>query len=131
MSLLDTLVGQVFGQQQASAAPSGIAGVLMQLLGGQGGGQIQSGGLTGLLDQFRTAGLGHVADSWVGTGANQPVTPQQLETVFGQNRVQDMSRQAGVAPQDFLSQLSQHLPRMVDGMTPGGRLPDDEGTVSV
>jgi len=71
-----------------------------------------------------------VADSWVGNGTNQPVSPQQLQTVFGKDRVQDMSRQAGVAPQDFLSQLSQHLPRVVDGMTPGGRLPD-EGTLSV
>jgi uncharacterized protein YidB (DUF937 family) len=44
--------------------------------------------------------------------------------------VQTMSRQSGMAPHDFLSQLSQHLPRVVDSMTPNGRLPD-EGTISV
>ena len=56
--------------------------------------------------------------------------PQQLQTVFGEAQVQTMSRQSGMAPHDFLSQLSQHLPRVVDSMTPNGRLPD-EGTISV
>jgi uncharacterized protein YidB (DUF937 family) len=44
--------------------------------------------------------------------------------------VQTMSRQSGMAPHDFLSQLSQHLLRVVDSMTPNGRLPN-EGTISV
>jgi len=51
-------------------------------------------------------------------------------TVFGEDQVQTMSRQSGMAPHDFLSQLSQHLPRVVDSMTPNDRLPD-EGTISV
>ena len=50
---------------------------------------------------------------------------------FGQDRVQSMASQAGMQPQDFLSQLSQHLPAAVDGMTPGGALSLNEGTVSV
>jgi uncharacterized protein YidB (DUF937 family) len=132
MGLLDQLIGQVVGQPQTTTGTSsgGLGGVLLQLLGGQGTAQGQAGGLAGLIDQFKAAGLGHVADSWVGTGSNQPVSPQQLQTVFGNDQVQNLSRQSGMAPQDFLSQLSQHLPRVVDGMTPGGRLPD-EGTVSV
>jgi uncharacterized protein YidB (DUF937 family) len=103
----------------------------MQLLGGQGSSSAnQGGGIGGLIQQFRDAGLGHVADSWVGTGPNQPVSPQQLQRVFGEDQVQSMARQSGLPAQGFLSQLSQHLPRVVDGMTPDGRLPD-EGTVSV
>ena len=132
MGLLDQLVGQVLGQQQTGAATpsSGIGGVLTQLLGGQGFGPNQGGGISGLIQQFRSSGLGHVADSWVGNGPNQPVSPQQLQTVFGQEQVQTMARQSGLPPDDFLSQLSQHLPRVVDGMTPNGRLPD-EGTMTV
>jgi uncharacterized protein YidB (DUF937 family) len=104
MSLLESLVSQVLGQQPpTTAAPSGISGVLMQMLGGQGATQRQEGGLAGLVDKFRAAGLGYVADSWIGTGANQPISPQQLETVFGHNQVQDMSRQAGMQSGDFLS----------------------------
>ena len=88
------------------------------------------GGLGGLVSSFEQAGLGHLAQSWVGNGPNQPVSPQQLQNVFGDQQVQGMASQAGMAPGDFLSQLSQHLPAAVHGMTPNGQLPD-EGTVSV
>ena len=94
---------------------------------GMGG---QGAGLGGLISQFEQAGLGHVAQSWVGNGPNQTVSQQQLQSVFGEGQVQSMANQAGMQPQDFLSQLSQHLPNVVHGMTPNGQLPD-EGTVSV
>jgi uncharacterized protein YidB (DUF937 family) len=136
MGLLDQLVGGVLGGQEASTGTSnsGMGNVLMQLLAGQGsqnqGSGYQGGGIAGLVQQFRAAGLGHVAESWVNNGPNQPVSPQQLQTVFGDEQVQNMARQSGMPPSNFLSQLSEHLPRVVDGMTPNGQLPD-EGTVSV
>ena len=103
----------------------------MNMLGGGDNRTAGTGsGLGGLLSRFEEAGLGHIAQSWVGNGPNQPVSPQQLHTVFGDDQVQTMARQAGMAPHDFLSQLSQHLPRVVDGMTPNGQMPD-EGTISV
>ena len=98
--------------------------------GGMGAGGGMGGGLGGLMSSFEQAGLGHIAQSWIGNGANQSVSPQQLQSVFGENQVNSMASQSGMAPQDFLSQLSQHLPNAVNGMTPDGRLPD-EGTVSV
>ena len=94
------------------------------------GGPGMAGGLAGLISSFEQAGLGQIAQSWVGNGPNQPVSPQQLQSVFGEQQVQGMASQAGMQPQDFLSQLSQHLPNAVHGMTPDGRLPD-EGTMSV
>ena len=153
MGLLDQVIGGLMGGG-GSAMGGGMGGVLSSLLGGgqqqgmgqqgmmgqQGGmGQQQggmgmgggmAGGLGGLLSSFQQAGLGHVAQSWVGNGPNQPVSPEQLHSVLGQDQVQNMASQANMAPQDFLSQLSQHLPNAVNGMTPNGRLPD-EGTVSV
>lgn len=131
MGLMD-LVGQVLSEQQtgATATPgSGFANVLTQLLSGQRQDQ-PSGGLMGLLSQFLQAGLGHVADSWVGTGQNHPVSPNQLRTVFGDDQIRSMSQDAGMNENDFLSQLSQHLPRAVDRVTPEGEVPD-EGTLSV
>jgi uncharacterized protein YidB (DUF937 family) len=123
------------GLMGGSGGSSPMAGVLSGLLGGGqqgaiGTGSGMQGGLGVLVSMFEQAGLGHVAQSWVGNGPNQPVSPDQLQSVFGQDRVQSMARQAGMQPQDFLSQLSQHLPNAVSGMTPDGRLPD-EGTVSV
>ncbi len=117
----------LLGSGQVGGQSGGTGGMASQLLGGQGGG---GGGLGGLMSQFQQAGLGHIMQSWTGTGANQPVSPQQLQSVFGQGQVQDMASQAGMQPQDFLSQLSQHLPEAVHGVTPDGQLPD-EGTVSV
>ena len=98
--------------------------------GGLAGGMGGMGGIGGLISQFEQAGLGHVAQSWVGNGPNQSVSPSQLQSVFGQGQVQNMASQAGMEPQDFLSQLSQHLPNAVHAATPNGQLPD-EGSVSV
>lgn len=126
-NILSGLLGG--GGQRGGMGNSGMGG-----LGGAGGGLGgmggAGGGLGGLLSQFENAGLGHVAQSWVGNGPNQSVSPQQLQNVFGEQQVQGMANQAGMQPGDFLSQLSQHLPNAVHGMTPNGQLPD-EGSVSV
>jgi uncharacterized protein YidB (DUF937 family) len=97
---------------------------------GPGGLAAGLGGLGGLIAMLEQAGLGNVVQSWVSSGPNQSVTPEQLNTALGESQVQSMSNQAGMAPGDFLEQLSQHLPKVVDGVTPNGRLPD-EGTLSV
>ena len=143
MGILDTLMSSL-GGGNASGGASPIQGILGSLLGGnQGGAQGMmpgansgagmggmAGGLSGLMSKFEGAGLGGIAQSWVGNGANQPVSPEQLHGVLGNDQVQAMSSQSGMAPHDFLSQLSQHLPNAVNAATPNGRLPD-EGSVSV
>lgn len=136
MGLLDTVLGGLMGGSGGGSSP--IQSALMGMLGGgqqggmasQGGMAGMGGGLGGLLSNFQQAGLGHIAQSWVGNGPNQPVSPQQLQSVFGESQVQNMASQSGMAPQDFLSQLSQHLPNVVNGMTPNGQI-DDEGSRSV
>jgi uncharacterized protein YidB (DUF937 family) len=128
MGLIDSVLGGLLGGQNASSPIGGILSNILQ--GGSSRGGL-GGGLGGLLQQFQQAGLGHVADSWVGNGPNTPVLPGQLRHVFGQDRVRDMASQSGMPEDDFLGQLAQHLPSAVDGMTPGGRLPDDNDTVSV
>ncbi|MCW6512025.1 YidB family protein [Lichenifustis flavocetrariae] len=137
MGILESVIGSVLGGNAGSTS-SPMGSILSSILGGSqqgsvsntGTGGMGGGGLGGLLQQFQSAGLGHVAQSWVGNGANQSVTPDQLQNVFGQDRVNDMAGQAGMPPGDFLSQLSQHLPNAVNGMTPNGQVPD-EGSMSV
>jgi uncharacterized protein YidB (DUF937 family) len=126
MSLLGNVLGGLLG---GGGGGSPLQSVLMNMLGG---GQTagSQGGLGGLASSFQQAGLGNVMQSWIGHGPNQPVSPGQLQQVFGEDQVQSMAIQSGMTSSDFLSQLSEHLPRAVDGMTPNGRLPD-EGTVSV
>ncbi len=134
MGLIDSVIGGLFGGGNTGTS-SPMARILSSMLGGQGGNTAgmggagmggMAGGLGGLVSQFENAGLGHIAQSWIGNGANQQVSPQQLSNVFGQDQVQGMAQQAGMEPGDFLSQLSQHLPNAVHGMTPNGRLPGNE-----
>jgi uncharacterized protein YidB (DUF937 family) len=126
MALLDQVLGGLMSGTGNGSSP--LQGVLMNMLGqSQQGGMGMGGGLGGLLAILQQRGLGDVAQSWVGNGANQPVSPQQLHSAFGDEQVQSMAAQSGMAPHDFLAQLSQHLPNVVNGLTPNGRLPD-EGT---
>lgn len=126
---LQSILGSVLGgggqaqQQQGGQMPQqgGLGGALGGMLGGGGAG----GGLGGLLGQFQQAGLGHVAQSWVGNGQNQQVSPDQLNQVFGDQQVNQWSQQSGMPKQDLLSQLSQYLPHAVDKMTPQGQVPTE------
>lgn len=126
MALLDQVLGGLMSGTGNGSSP--LQGVLMNMLGqSQQGGMGMGSGLGGLLAILQQGGLGDVAQSWVGNGTNQPVSPQQLHSAFGDEQVQSMAAQSGMAPYDFLAQLSQHLPNVVNGLTPNGRLPD-EGT---
>ena len=127
MGILDSVIGSLLGGGNANAGSSGMGGVLSSLLGGgqSGAGDGMAGaggmgGLGGIVSKFEQAGLGNVVQSWIGGGSNHPVTPDQLQNVFG-DKVPGMAQQAGMEPGDFLSQLSQHLPGAVDSATPNGQ----------
>lgn len=118
-SILGSMLGGGQTQQGGQPQQGGLGGALGGMLGGGGA----AGGLGGLLSQFQQAGLGNVAQSWVGNGPNQQVTPDQLHQVFGDEQVNQWSQQSGMPKHDLLSQLSQYLPHAVDKMTPQGQLP--------
>lgn len=83
----------------------------------------QAGGLQGLIQQFQQAGLGGHMDSWISTGQNLPISPDQLTQVLGSGKLQQMAQQAGMDPQALSSGLSQVLPQMIDKLTPQGQAP--------
>ena len=83
----------------------------------QGGSTGGLGGLTDLLAKMQHSGLGDMASSWVGTGADQ------LGRVLDGDTVSSMASQLGTPPGDLLGQLSQLLPQMVGKLTPQGRVP--------
>lgn len=80
-------------------------------------------GLNGLIDRFRQSGLGGLVSSWIGTGNNQQISPNQLNQALEPHEIDELSRQTGMNRQDVLSQLSQALPSLVDRLTPAGRVP--------
>jgi uncharacterized protein YidB (DUF937 family) len=106
----------------------GGGGGLGGLLGGLGGGGL-AGGLGGLLAGLGGAGaLGGLVDqvkSWVGTGQNQPLAPDQLDQAVGSDTIDQLSRQFQMPRNQLLSELSNELPGAIDHMTPNGQMPDD------
>ena len=82
------------------------------------------GGLAGLVEQFRQNGHGDVINSWIGSGQNQPIAPDQLHQALGPDAVNNLSRLTGVSGQDLVAELARVLPGIVDKLTPQGRVPD-------
>ena len=141
MGLLDIVGGMLGGQPGQGQGQGGGLGDLAAMLGqggagGQGGqaallqlvlGMLanngQGGGLSGLMEKFQSAGLGEQVNSWVGTGQNLPVSPEQLGGVFGQDQMSQMAEKMGLSTGDLGAQLSQMLPQAVDQFTPGGQAP--------
>ncbi|MBS0246477.1 MAG: DUF937 domain-containing protein [Proteobacteria bacterium] len=103
-----------------------LAGGLGGLLAGGAAGSVLSGGLNDLLKQFQQNGLGDAANSWVGTGPNQPVQPSDLAKAIGADQLDELTKQSGLSRDQLLDGLSQYLPQAVDSMTPHGRLPNEQ-----
>lgn len=116
MGLLDTVLGALTGGQQGQ---NPMLNLIMGMLLNQ-----KSGGLAGLLQQFQANGLGNVANSWVSTGQNMPVSADQLRNVFGTSQMQEMAAKVGLSPDAFSGQLAELLPRVVDRVTPNGAVPE-------
>ncbi len=83
----------------------------------------QPGGVAGLVQQFEQNGLGGVVSSWIGTGANQPISPDQVQGVLGDGAIGSIAQKAGVSPDQVSTLLSQVLPHLVDKATPNGEVP--------
>ena len=81
------------------------------------------GGLGGLLDKLQKGGLGDAANSWVGPGQNQPVSPGQLGSALGPDIIKTLAQKSGLSEEELTKSLSQVLPGIVDKLTPAGRMP--------
>ena len=81
------------------------------------------GGVQGIVAQMESQGLGSTVGSWVGTGANLPISPEQIHAAFGSGTMARVAAQLGLNPQDLAKTLSQVLPQAIDKLTPGGTVP--------
>ena len=93
--------------------------ILNHLMGGQQG----ASGLEALVAKLRNGGLGDQVDSWISTGTNRPVAPQELEQALGSEETDRLASGSGMERSGLLALLSQLLPRVIDGVTPQGRMP--------
>jgi uncharacterized protein YidB (DUF937 family) len=122
MSLLDSLGGLLGGNQgEGAGSLISLAGQLIQ----------QAGGVQGLADKLQQHGLGDAVQSWIGSGANQAISADQLSQALQKSGLDTVVNNAagklGVDPGQLLGQLAQVLPHAVDHATPDGQLPTGGG----
>lgn len=119
MSLFDDLKKQVAsvlglpeGTDPATALHAGALDGIVEM--------VKSHGLGGLLEKFKSKGLGDVFHSWVGTGANLPISPEQIKSVFDPAVLEKLAQRLGLPEGKVTALLAQILPGIVDKMTPNG-----------
>jgi len=81
------------------------------------------GGLNDLIGRLTTGGAGPHVNSWIGSGANQPIQPGQLGSALGQGTLNELAQRTGMSQEELLNQLAVVLPQLVNHMTPNGRIP--------
>ncbi len=81
-----------------------------------------SGAISGLLNNAQGHGLGGIIQSWITSGANQPIGEGQLQSVVGQDRINQLAASAGVPPGIAAAALTRILPMIVDKLTPEGKV---------
>jgi uncharacterized protein YidB (DUF937 family) len=138
--ILGNVVGSVFGANPRGARNNSLGEILADLGGGtpiQSGMLLsaalnlirQNGGLDGVLSRFRETGLGAEADSWVGTGPNLPVTPGQLQQVFGASGLDRAAAPIHYSATEAGSAMALILPELLDQFTPEGTLPPNHAAL--
>jgi uncharacterized protein YidB (DUF937 family) len=118
MGLLDSILGAVSGKGDTSGGANALTGILSGLL-------TQSGGLQGLANKFAQSGQGNAFQSWVGMGENQAISSNQIQNALGSEQVKAIASRMGVDPNQASQFLAEYLPKIVDKLTPEGKVIPD------
>lgn len=121
MGILDSVLGNVLGNAGGSQPDDNLMNAVSGMLGDR-----SSGGLSGLVESFTKNGLGDVVSSWVGTGQNLPVSPDQLLKGLGQGRAQELAQKSGLPLEKLAPMLVAVLPMIIDRLTPEGKVPQQD-----
>jgi uncharacterized protein YidB (DUF937 family) len=116
-------LGQLLGAPaQGDSAPRGLgdeAGrqggeALGGAMAGAGLGGVLAQGLRDVVESFRSAGQGEIADSWVGHGPNKPVAPATLAGAIGADTLDALTRQVNALEEEFVDLTDAELERWAD-----------------
>ena len=119
MGLFDQVLsaaGELAGQH--TQGNNALVGAVMALIHDP-----QTGGIAGLVQKFETAGLGNIVRSWVSSGQNLPISAAQIQSVLGNEQIQQLAGKLGLDTNLVTTQLAQHLPQIIDLISPNGHLP--------
>ena len=122
MGILDGVTG-TFDTGSSKTGGNQLVTALMALLASQGG-------IAALVQKFAGSGLGDIVNSWVSTGQNKGITPQQVQQGLGPDLITQLSERTGMGQEDVKSQLAQMLPQIIDKLTPKGQVPAQNDLMS-
>lgn len=117
MALFDTLISDVAGRFGLGSVATPLMREALHLVTGA------PGGLGGLIEQFRRAGLGDAAASWLGNRDAKPLSGEQIETALGGNALGGIASRLGIAGPAAATALGYAMPKLIGVLTPGGQVP--------
>lgn len=120
MGLFDGVIGNVLNSAINNLAADAENPLLRSALGFLQ----EQGGVAGVVEKFQQGGLAQEAASWVSTGDNLPISAEQIQQVIGNGKLAEMAEKFGISSEDISAQLAQHLPNIIDKLTPNGSVPD-------
>lgn len=120
MGLFDGVIGNVLNSVVNNLATEAENPLLRSALGFLQ----EQGGVAGVVEKFQQGGLAQEAASWVSTGDNLPISAEQIQQVIGNGKIAEMAEKFGISSEDISAQLAQHLPNLIDKLTPNGSIPD-------
>jgi uncharacterized protein YidB (DUF937 family) len=115
MALLDSILGAVTGKTDSQGGAASLVGIVGGLLQ-------ENGGLQGLANKFSQSGAAGAFSSWVGMGENQSVSANQIQNALGSDQVKALAAKMGIDPAQASDLLAQYLPKVVDKLTPQGKI---------
>jgi uncharacterized protein YidB (DUF937 family) len=119
MGLFDGLTNMI-SSAMSGGGTSQIADDVMGILQQHG-----INGVSGLVSQFEQTGMGEHVASWVSEGENLPISPDQVQAALGSPAIASIAAKFGIDPAQASAMISQHLPAIVNHLTPDGQVPDD------
>ena len=120
MGLLDSVAGAVLGK--LGGTQGGMAQIALDMFN-------QHGGLEGVLEKLKSGGLSEQVASWISTGENQVVSADQITNALGSSQIADLAAKFGISSDVLSNQLAQHLPDVINKLTPHGELPADTSNI--
>jgi uncharacterized protein YidB (DUF937 family) len=120
MGLFDSIAGTVLGK--LGGEQGSMAQIALDLLN-------QHGGVSGVLEKFKENGMTDEVSSWVGKGANLPISAEQISSVLGNSEIAAMAAKFGITPEVLSSKIAEHLPTVVDKLTPDGEVKEGSGNL--
>ncbi|MGD8267085.1 MAG: YidB family protein [Desulfobacterales bacterium] len=113
-------------------AGSGLdMGDLTSALSGLTGGSVSKDfDLGSMLSKMDSGGLGAIAQSWLGDGTNDSISPSQVTDMLGTDKISEFASKLGLSNEEAAGGLSDAIPQIVDKASSGGSLLDSFGGVS-